>query len=161
MVHIQRAKGLLARLEQHPEEHNQFSWGKQEVLTSGCLTTLCAAGTTCMLAGAELRWQDCGNGVLALHYASTDVLPVKDRVFSVTGEYVYWGNVGYVAQKLLGLSTDEANLLFFEARDLAEVKEVLEPLIEEAERQAFEAENKRVMHQIFADHRQAKALAGV
>lgn len=112
---VSRAYELLDHLELYPDKHDQNWWidgtiphpsspvGAADVM-NGCGTTACAAGWAVLLAG--------GTFVAGAAVATPDG---------------GGGHVAAAASRILGLTTTEANRLFFWAEDLADVrKEIIE-----------------------------------
>jgi len=109
--HTRRAYAVLDHIERNPEQHNQDSWlsvrptpGKPfRAEHMGCGTTACYAGWTVLLVGGEFL----GN--------SWAYLPSLGESRGVTD----------AAAHLLGLTLDETDTLFHDARDLPEVRKAV------------------------------------
>lgn len=108
---VERAYEMLDHIERYPDSHNQNWWimgvgnppkGRDaaQVLNS-CRSTACAAGWTVLLAGGVLR-------------DSRATMP-DGRKVTIPDE----------AASLLGLDDVEADDLFWQARDLAEVRKAV------------------------------------
>lgn len=113
-----------------------------------CRTTLCAAGTICVLAGGKLEWNTTNTYT---DYVLSSTLPMEVRHGISEGGLTF---IPYAAQRLLGLDYRTAEEIFYNCDDLDDIKEVLVPLIEaaeEAEYRKVKAETEPVRHQIFAD----------
>lgn len=100
----------------HPDEHDQNTW--RSVLSCG--TTMCFAGHAATLAGGS--WV-----TIEDHWYG--LIPEADDEY----QWAYHG-VPYVlvrkrAQRVLGLTDEQANALFLRADDLAKVKEVVHAII--------------------------------
>jgi hypothetical protein len=95
----------LEHIEAHPDEHNQAVWAKK----TECGAQFCFAGWAVMLAEeVEPFWVDFEeNGTLASYVITSDGLKA-----SIMEE----------AQKLLGLTECERNLLFMESYTLDELR---------------------------------------
>lgn len=94
-------------LEEHPEEHDQDSWGRR----TACGTTGCIAGTAAILNGADIFWRDAdGLGNAEAMYRCDSWTPFEYAV------------------RALGLNNYEANWLFH-TRTNAEAMALLDRFI--------------------------------
>lgn len=112
-----RAYELLDFLEKNPDSHDQNFWvspgpdvafSEDWPITAAralneCGTTACAAGWTVLLAGGQM-------------------VPSFAKLGYDTG------HVPRVAGDLLGLDNGERNMLFYEAEDLADVRDAIEAI---------------------------------
>jgi hypothetical protein len=119
---IERAYELLDFLKNHPDSHDQEHWLYRiapaigEPMTAAralneCGTTACAAGWTVLLAGGEI----------VLHEGVPYALPTASVPGMLSGTSVH-----AVASRLLGLTQREEDMLFWEARNFADVADVIE-----------------------------------
>lgn len=113
MADAVQMRKVLEHIHANPEEHDQNSWA---VKKPSCGTTMCYAGTTLHLAGYRLLWEKIGeSGELAATSAQNPQ----------TGEV---GLIEDEASKLLGLTSWEANQLFYCWGDVAHLYEVVNRL---------------------------------
>lgn len=107
MANIEALEETLAYIEAHPEQHDQSTYGSK----TECETTACFAGTRLLLTGQaeHVEWGLCAGGrLLAYNEAGEEVSCFE------------------AAQKSLDLTEDQAQALFLKARDLEDVKHVIE-----------------------------------
>jgi hypothetical protein len=111
----------MAHIEAHPEQHDQGSW------INACGTTFCFAGHAALLAGASkpLSENGFGNGWFV------DTVTSTSRALSS-----YWDvdedGVREFARRSLGLSEDEADVLFNGGRDINELRAIVNALKDNA-----------------------------
>lgn len=103
---LQRRRMVLDFITAHPEHHNQAVWAVpmawlrelyDESLVGTCGTVACVAGWTCIMAGDELT--------------SSDGSPELDHAISDSGAAL---EIPERAMRLLGLTKDEADELFYD-----------------------------------------------
>lgn len=119
-MNIDLAIRVRTNIVTNPEGHNQSSWGKRVTDSSGVtVTTMCAAGITCVEAGAELVWEP-GTYADFLNYVATMSLPEHAQSL-ISRTYV-----PSAAQALLDIDDSKAADLFFRARTTQRVVELLD-----------------------------------
>lgn len=81
---------VLDHITAHPEEHDQRSWA---IRKDGCGTACCVAGWAVVMSGHEFAWWEWSDG-------------------DVADETVDHELIGHVAQRELGLTYEQARLMF-------------------------------------------------
>lgn len=109
MADVQQLRRAMAQIEAHPDQHNQEYWH--------CGTKQCFGGWVCTLNGYRFVVIEPDDG------SSVVIDPV-------TGAHE---PAETVAQRLLGLTQDEAQELFFGCETRADVREYVAVLIERYE----------------------------
>lgn len=104
-------------IETHPDEHDQFTWGWR----GSCGTVLCAAARTAWLTGWELVWapepDSSGDDLKMVRHPETG----EERT------------VAAAARDELGLTKDEAQIMFCECDDRDSVLNYIEELLAAAD----------------------------
>ena len=124
-INADLAREVMAWIAEHPKEHDQSTWARRTRSNTAAewKVTLCAGAAACVLAGAELVWND-GEYTAYAAYVTPESLPEHAR--GSDREMTY---MGYAARRLLGIDEDTACRLFFHADTLDEIRAILEPLI--------------------------------
>lgn len=119
------AREVMAWIAEHPKEHDQSTWARRTRTHTDAEwnVTMCAGAAACVLAGAELAWND-GQYTAYASYVTPESLPEHAR--GTDPEMTY---MGYAARRLMGLDDDTACRLFFHADTLDEIRAILDPLI--------------------------------
>lgn len=104
MTPVKRLMTVRDYLAEHPLEHDQGHWART---SSTCGTTLCAAGTACLMAGGRLTSDE------EIHYDDEESGPETVRYFHVVvrpdGQDL---GVSEWAAQLLGLDEDQERLFY-------------------------------------------------
>ncbi len=95
---------IIAHIEAHPEEWDQRHWA----IRTDCGTTFCFAGWACVRAGDQFRWGRSFEGPR----------------LSFAMELVSDETIHYRAEKVLGLSDDQAYELFAANNTLDDLKRI-------------------------------------
>lgn len=103
-----RLDAALAWIEEHPEQHHQGMWFMR---SPECGTTMCLAGVVALVAGAEPVWDDDAD-------ATGRVLPPGRPP----------QGVALYAEELLGTKGMTTISLFYDANDLADLREARDRL---------------------------------
>lgn len=124
-INADLARKVMAWIAEHPKEHDQSTWARRTRTTTDAewSVTMCAGAAACVLAGAELIWND-GDYTAYSSYIVPASLPEHAR-----GPYIDETYMGFAAKHLLGLDEDTACRLFFHADTLDEIRAILDPLI--------------------------------
>lgn len=104
MADNDRLEAVMAWVETHPNEHYQGAWAQR----IPCGTALCFAGAAAVLGGATLEWQD------GLEQTDAAVLDGHRR------------SIPEIAARLLDLTSNQANRLFYGAGTPGELRYVVD-----------------------------------
>lgn len=96
-------EAIIGHIEAHPEEWDQRNWASR----SDCGTAYCLAGLACVRSGGQAKFYR------GLEYASTCSLPDGRTELIVL-----------VAQDLLGLTNDQADILFDASNTIDDLKRI-------------------------------------
>lgn len=113
MPDVPMMRKTLEHIAAHPEEHNQYSWGRY----NGCGTTMCYAGTALVLKGYQLVYDMQPNGN---YVADTATHPVTGDLVDIEDE----------AAKVLGLKSRQAHDLFYNFGGLRELYQEVNKITE-------------------------------
>jgi hypothetical protein len=106
-VNVAGLEVTMAYIEGHPDEHDQSVWARQRV---NCATAMCFAGVWAALAGAEFVWP---NGAQLTSYCR-----IGETVESISN----------YAERTLGLTSYDADVLFDETNTIGQLREMVDAL---------------------------------
>ena len=112
IIDVVLLRKVMEHITAHPDEHDQDVWA----IEAPCGTVACIAGHTVIMSGLTFR-VDPPDDYERTHYGAVR----SAEVVAETGE-----EVDVAAQRLLGLTDDEANALFLDADTISEIWDVVE-----------------------------------
>ena len=127
-INIELAERVLDAIARHPERHNQYTWrSPSETLPPRCKTTMCIGGWAGFLEGGVWVSDDPENDFFG------EFLPTPADHPNIVHEYdgLRWVPPEDRAQRVLNLTNDQANPLFYNC-DNEEALAYLRELIAEA-----------------------------
>jgi hypothetical protein len=113
-THTRLAYTVLDYIEDHPERHDQDTW----ITVGGGLPTITDRNTRTTVENADCGATCCFAGWAVL--LNGDTIASGSLVYNSNGRFV--SNIDIYARHLLGLTPDEADELFYGAKDIDDVR---------------------------------------
>jgi len=108
MANIELLNKVMNHIELHPNQHDQTVWAERTV----CGTAMCFAGWAVVLSGGKIA------------FAGNSTRTSQCRIDGAMDD------IDLVAERLLGLSMDDANDLFGPTNTIEDLREIVDMLIE-------------------------------
>ena len=119
----QKAQEVLKWIEEHPEEHDQASWGERWKDRTGCGTTMCMAGVAAtVFAGGRPEWISQGVGKGEEHASFEFVRLPKGSPFEKGYDPGLNRTARAVARDYLELTSHEEQILFIECATVEDLQ---------------------------------------
>ena len=115
MVNTELLERTMQHIEDNPKLHNQRVWAEE----TGCGTAACLAGRACALSGIELQpgWVQIWTGFMHANVQGAAL---------IGGKLV---SAGETAMELLGISAEDAILLFSPGNTIPQLKLMVKDLL--------------------------------
>ena len=116
VVNKKLLRKVLRYIKTHPKEWDQDIWGEKKP----CGTAFCFAGHALAMAGAKLRWSKPDED----GWQELDAVRFPHRAYET--------NISRAAQRVLGLTGDQAGYLFGGSNTLKEIESIVSNILQES-----------------------------